>query len=331
MIPYTPPRPADHIPVVDLAGSVAGDGARKAAIAREIHQASRDTGFFYVANHGIDQSVTDRALDEARAFFDLPIDRKQAVGAANWPTTRGYEQIRARTLDAGSAPDLMESFFIGREQGPDHPYVQQGVRGYGANQWPAGRPGFRAAFEDYYDQAFTLGHHLMRLLALSLDLEEGYFDGIYDNASATLRLHRYPPQPDDAAANQLGAGAHTDYGSITILAQDDLGGLEVQNTAGEWLRADPIPGTFVVNNGDMVRRWTNDVYHSNMHRVRNEAGRDRHSMALFFNPDFFARVECVPSCRPATGAPLYAPCTAGEHIAEMIRLSFETTNQITDP
>lgn len=330
MIPYTPPKPADHIPVVDLAGSFAGNAARKAAIAREIHKASRDTGFFYVANHGIEPSVTERAFAEARAFFDLPIASKQAVSAANWPVARGYEQIQSRSLDSGSPPDLMESFYIGREQGPDHVYVQQGVSGYGANQWPPGRPGFRAAFEDYYGQAVGLSHHLMGLLALSLDLEESYFEAIYREVSATLRLHRYPPQPQDARANQLGAGAHTDYGSITILAQDDLGGLEVENAAGEWLRAEPIPGTFVVNNGDMVRRWTNDVYHSNMHRVRNESGRDRHSMALFFNPDYFARVECVPSCRPAAGAPLYAPCTAGEHIAEMIRLSFETTSAPTN-
>ena len=252
MIPYTPPKPADHIPVVDLAGSFAGNAARKAAIAREIHKASRDTGFFYVANHGIEPSVTERAFAEARAFFDLPIASKQAVSAANWPVARGYEQIQSRSLDSGSPPDLMESFYIGREQGPDHVYVQQGVSGYGANQWPPGRPGFRAAFEDYYGQAVGLGHHLMGLLALSLDLEESYFEAIYREVSATLRLHRYPPQPQDARANQLGAGAHTDYGSITILAQDDLGGLEVENAAGEWLRAEPIPGTFVVNNGDMV-------------------------------------------------------------------------------
>jgi isopenicillin N synthase-like dioxygenase len=309
--------------VIDLSGSFADNADVKAAVAHEIHKTSRDTGFFYVKNHGIDRSVVDRAFDQAKAFFQLPLNEKKVVDAANWPTWRGYEAVQKRALDAGSPPDLMESFFVGRDLPLDHHYVQKKVRGYGPNQWPKGQVEFRDALEAYYHQVVYLGHHLMKLLALSLELEESYFEEAYRNVSATLRLHHYPPQPVDAAPNQIGAGAHTDYGAITVLAQDDCGGLEVQNIAGDWLRADPVPGTFVVNLGDMIRRWTNDIYHSNMHRVRNESGRDRYSMALFFNPGYFARVECVPTCKPATGALHYAPCIAGEHVEEMIRRSFE--------
>jgi len=138
-----------------------------------------------------------------------------------------------------------------------------------------------------------------------------------------VRLLHYPPHPADAAFNQLGAGAHTDWGSITMLLQDDCGGLEVQHVSGEWIRATPIPGTLIVNLGDMVRRWTNDIYYSTMHRaLNNVSGVDRYSVASFFNPNYLYRVECVPTCRPEVGEPLYPPCTVGEHIKEMFEKTY---------
>lgn len=324
MIPYTPPGPAKHIPIIDLQDSFSGNRQRREAIAWEIHKAARDSGFFYVANHGIDQSLVDNAFDEARRFFEQPLDRKLDVSIENWPSLRGYDPMQAQTLDAGSPPDHKEAFYLGRDLGPDHPYVKQGIPNQGTNQWPEGLPGFREGIEAYYADKLDLGRHLMRLLALSLSLDEDFFDQAYVHPTATLRLHRYPPPPPNAAANSLGAGAHTDFGAITILAQDDCGGLEVENAAGEWLRADPIAGTFVVNLGDMIKRWTNDLYHSNMHRVLNgNSVRDRYSFALFFNPDHFTRVECLPSCRPDQGEPKYEPCTSGAYVAERLRQSYD--------
>jgi isopenicillin N synthase-like dioxygenase len=319
MIPYTPPKPAEYIPIVDLAASMQD-------AAWEIHKAARDTGFFYVKNHGIHPELVDNAFAAARRFFERPDDAKREVAMSNLPRgmMRGWDPMLAQVLDAGTPADLKESFYLGTEQGADHPYVKAGVRNAGRNVWPSQPAGFRGDAEAYFVPMCDLGRHLMRLIALSLSLEESYFDAAFREPAATLRMLRYPPQPATAAANQLGAGAHTDYGAITLLAQDDCGGLEVENAAGEWIRATPVPGTFVVNLGDMIKRWTNDLYHSNMHRVLNGggAGRDRYSMALFFNPDPFTRVECVPSCRPERGAPKYAPCTAGEHVTEMIRRSY---------
>lgn len=323
MIPYTPPGPAKHIPTIDLQDSISGNHECRAAVAWEIHKAARECGFFYVENHGIDQSLIDNAFTEAKRFFELPLDRKLEISVDKWPCLRGYDPMQAQTLDAGSPPDHKESFYLARDLGPDHPYVKKGVPNHGANQWPDRLSGFREGVEAYYVGMLDLGRHLMRMLALSLSLDEDYFDEAFRYPAATLRIHRYPPQPTDAAPNLLGAGAHTDFGAITLLAQDDCGGLEVENAAGDWLRADPIPGTFVVNLGDMVKRWTNDLFHSNMHRVLNSASdRDRYSMALFFNPDYFTQVECVPTCRPAVGEPNYEPCTAGEHVAERLRLSY---------
>ena len=325
MIPYTPPKPAEFIPVIDLAGTIEDRAARDRA-AWEIHKAARDTGFFYVANHGIDPALTTRAFAEARRFFELSVETKMRVSVKNWPGLRGYDPMLAQVLDAGSPSDLKESFYLARDLGPEHPHVKAKLPNHGPNQWPDFLPGFREGIEAYYAPMLDLGRHVMRLIALSLSVDEGYFDAAFREPAATLRLLRYPPQPADAAANQLGAGAHTDYGAITLLAQDDCGGLEVENAAGEWIRAEPLSGTFVVNLGDMIRRWTNDLYHSNMHRVLNGApDRDRYSMALFFNPDFHTRVECVPTCLPEGGTAKYATCTAGEHVAEMIRRSYAAT------
>jgi isopenicillin N synthase-like dioxygenase len=212
---------------------------------------------------------------------------------------------------------------MGRNLGPDHPYVKSKVPQHGQNQWPDDLPGFAENLETYFSRMLGLGRHLMSLLALSLSLKEDYFDYAVRQPAALLRLIHYPPHPADAAIGQFGAGAHTDFGGITILAQDDCGGLEVENAAGEWIEANPIPGTFVINLGDMMKRWTNEVYHSAPHRVLNNiSGRDRYSIPLFFTPDYLARVECVPTCVPATGKPKYAPCTAGEHIAERFRKSY---------
>jgi isopenicillin N synthase-like dioxygenase len=221
----------------------------------------------------------------------------------------GYEPMRQQTLDLGSPPDLKEGFQFNFEGEATSATT---------DQWPLTLPGFREQMLAYQERTVALGRHVMRMLALSLDLDEAYFDPALQGFTCTLRILHYPPHTPDAALNQLGAGAHTDWGSITMLLQDDCGGLEVQHTSGEWIRATPVPGTLVINLGDMIRRWTNDVYRSTMHRVFNaSSGRDRYSVASFFNVNHAWRVECLPTCRPETGDPLYPPCTVGEHIREM--------------
>jgi isopenicillin N synthase-like dioxygenase len=275
----------DSIPVIDLEPSFTGGMEGEARVAWEIHKAARECGFFYVKNHGVPQAVVDGAFAAMRSFFEKPLDYKLSVLRDNWPVPRGYEPLFYQQLDAGTPRDVKESFYVARELGPDHPDVKAKLPNHGPNQWPPNLPGFRDRVEAYYHPMLDLGRHLMRMLAVSLSMERDFFDAAYIEPAGTLRLLRYPPHPEDALPNQLGSGAHTDFGSITLLAQDDCGGLEVENAAGEWLRADPIPGTFVINLGDMIQRWTNDLYHSNMHRVlNNRSGRDRYSMALFFNP-----------------------------------------------
>ncbi len=302
--------------MIDLTDSFSADIERRRAVAWQTHKACRDTGFFYVANHGIPTALFEGQLEWAKRFFALPIEAKSALSMTDTNRLCGYEPLRMQTLDHGSPPDLKEGFQFRREGDVED------TRG-GTNQWPATLQDFRPAMLAYQERIVTLGRHLMRVIALSLDLAEDYFDPALVGLSCSVRLLHYPPHPADAAINQLGAGAHTDWGSITMLLQDDCGGLEIQNNAGDWIRATPIPGTLVVNLGDMMRRWTNDIYQSTLHRVFNAApGRDRYSVASFFNVNREHRVECLPTCRPETGAPNYPPCTVGEHTKEMFERTY---------
>jgi isopenicillin N synthase-like dioxygenase len=305
MIVYSEPKAASHIPVIDLGPSFSGDDATRERIAAEIGAASRDTGFFYIANHGIEQSRIDRAFAEANRFFDHPDAWKSRL--RKQPGTNGYEPLETQRLDNASPGDLKESFN----------FSTPGIAGrpdFSTNRWPDDLPGFQEGLEAYYHPMLDLALHVSRLIAISLRLPWNYFDPGLRTPSAPLRLLRYPPQPADAQFNQLGAGAHTDWGWITLLAQDNCGGLEIETAQGDWIRAEPIPGTFVVNLGDLVPRWTNDRYHSSLHRVmNNRSGRNRHSMVLFYSPAYDTHVECLPTCLEPGEKPKYPPITAGDH------------------
>jgi isopenicillin N synthase-like dioxygenase len=320
MIVYSPPSVAKNIPVVDLSG---GDAAS------QIHKACREIGFFYVKNHGVPQALIDAQFDCARRFYALPTEKKLAIHMKKSAATAGYEPIGGQILDSQDAsapkapPDLKESFYCAMELPDDHPWATKKIRGFGHNQWPEGLPGFREQTLAYQAAMRDLGNRVLAELALSLELPRDYFVAFYDMPGTTLRLLRYPPHPQAALANQLGAGAHTDWGGVTLLAQDELGGLEVRNVNDEWIQATPVPGTFVVNLGDLMQRWTNGLYRSNMHRVKNNsASRDRYSIAFFYSPRPDSRIECLPTCTDPEHPPKFAPCTAAEHTYEMFRRSY---------
>jgi len=321
MILYQPPKDAEVIPLIDIAGLYSEDLAARKAVATEIHKAARYTGFFYIAGHRVPQALMEQQLEWTRRVFALPDADKQAARLALSPCRRGWEGLATQVLDEGTPPDYKESYYVGRDLGPDHPYVRARLANHGPNQWPAALPELATATMAYFDAVSAVDHLLMRGLALSLELPEDYFEAMMQEPMPILRMIHYPPQPERAQENQLGAGAHTDWGAMTLLLQDQVGGLEVQGSDGQWVRATPIPGTFVVNLGDLIARWTNGLYHSNMHRVRNGGGHDRYSIAYFGNPDPNARVECLPTCMSADNPPRFAPCTAGQHIEEMYRLT----------
>jgi len=312
------------IPVIDLTGALVPGGPRSAEVARAFRAAAMASGFFYVRHHGIDAALVARQFDIARRLMALPAARREQLSIKNSPIMRGFESLGAQTLDAAMNPDLKESFYCGMDWPADHPYVKAGYQTYGPSQWPEELPEVRAACEAYIDAMNGLSLRLMQLMALSLGLPEDYFDAACKDPMVTLRMVRYPPHPEGADERTFGAGAHTDWGAVTILAQDAHGGLEVQMPDGSWVAATPMEGTFVVNLGDMIPRWTNGLYHSNPHRVRNtfSGGAARYSIPFFYEPEYLARIVPVPGTVAEGEAPRYRPCTAGEHLEEMYRATY---------
>ncbi|MGG7566020.1 isopenicillin N synthase family dioxygenase [Rhodovulum sp. DZ06] len=312
---------AAALPVIDVSALSSSDPAARAATGAALRAACLDKGFFYCAGHGIPQGLVDAAFAETRAFFDRPEAEKLAVDKALSPCNRGYERLGGQTLEAGAGPDRKEGFYIGLELPEDDPRVAAGRFNRGPNLWPRDQPGFRPVMRAYFAAMQDLGERLMRGIALSLDLPEDHFDAFCRDPLATLRLLHYPPAT--GAAGERGAGAHTDFGGLTLLLQDDNGGLQVfDNKTDSWIAAAPIPGTFVINLGDMIARWTNDRYRSTLHRVVNSSGKERYSIPFFYvgNPD--VEVTALPGCLAPGEAPKYPPTTVEGHIQEMYRRTY---------
>jgi isopenicillin N synthase-like dioxygenase len=308
---------APTLPIVDVSALLSPDPDTRAGVGRAIRAACLDKGFMYVTGHGIDEALRAAVLDQARAFFALPEADKMAVHMKLSPCNRGYEPIRGQTLEAGAPPDLKESFYSGEDLSLDDPRVVAGKFNHGPNQWPAGHPAFRATLEAYYDAMGGLAARLMTGLALSLDLPEDHFAGFCRNPMSNLRLIHYPPQPANPLPGEKGCGAHTDWGALTLLMQDDVGGLQVWDEEAGWVDAPPVPGTYIVNLGDMIARWTNDRYRSTLHRVVNLSGKERYSVPFFFSGSPDEPVVCLPGCLSDGEAPRYVPTTAEGHLREM--------------
>ena len=281
------------LPLIDVAPLVAGTAGRD-AVAAQIGAACRAHGFFYVTGHGVDAALVQRLEDLSHQFFDLPEETKMqwrmALGGRAW---RGFFPLGGE-LTSGR-PDWKEGLYLGTELPATHPLVQAKTPVHGPNLFPD-VPGFREIILDYMAAVTQLGHRLMEGIALSLGLQASYFAERYTADPLILfRLFNYPAQPVPEGLDvQWGVGEHTDYGLLTILHQDNVGGLAVHTTPGGWIDAPPIAGAFVCNIGDMLDRMTGGLYKSTPHRVkRNTSGRHRLSFPLFFDPNFEARVQRI--------------------------------------
>ncbi|MCX8102483.1 MAG: isopenicillin N synthase family oxygenase [Geminicoccaceae bacterium] len=305
------------IPVIDL-DRLEREGGLEAAAAA-IGAACREIGFFYLVGHGIEEAARERVFAAARAFFALPPDAKEAVSIARSPHNRGYVGLAVEALDPRRGGDRKEAFNIGLELAPDDPELAAGIPFRGLNQWPD-LPGFRETLLAWFDACWALGRRLHRAIARDLGLAPDFFEPVLDRPMATLRLLHYPPA-DPSAPEAPGAGEHTDYGNLTLLATEAVGGLEVRRRDGAWIAAPFVPGAFVCNIGDCLERWTNGVYRSTPHRVASPRGRDRYSIAFSLDPNPDALVACLPSCtgpgRPARFPPI--------HAADHLRARLEAT------
>jgi isopenicillin N synthase-like dioxygenase len=286
----------DALPVIDMSALIAPNtSAAREAVVHELDAAARLHGFFYAVNHGIDAVLIHRLVSHARAFFSQPEAAKMQIpmsaGGRAW---RGYFPLGGELTS--NRPDWKEGLYLGSELGPEHARVRAGTILHGANLWPL-IDGFRDTVLAYIDALTRLGHALMSGFALALGLRERWFEehGGTADPLILLRLFNYPSRPVPAGTPaQWGVGEHTDYGLLTMLWQDDVGGLQVRTDYG-WIDAPPLPGSFVCNIGDMLDRMTGGRYRSLPHRVAiNASGRDRLSIPLFFDPDFAWRIAPVP-------------------------------------
>jgi isopenicillin N synthase-like dioxygenase len=312
-------RDTHQIPVIDVSG-LRGCAAERRAVAKELREACTDTGFFYIKGHGTSPALTEQVIRQSRDFFALPMEQKLALTTANSRCRHGYEPLKAQTLEPGAPPDLKEGFLAGEDLTANHPTVLNDPVNLGPNQWPPQLPQFRAIMISYVAEMKALTKTLMHGLALSLDLDEDYFDDFCRDPILTLRLLHYPPQPPNPAPNEKGCGAHTDWGGITALLQDEAGGLQVRHADGSWILALPMAGTFVVNIGDLFARWTNNLYRSTVHRVINASGRDRYSVPFFLDGRSDHLVSCIPTCIGERRQ--FPDTTVRGHLEEMVRRTY---------
>lgn len=301
------------LPLIDIAPLYGTDSAAWRDVATQIDTACRDWGFFYITGHGIPPERIDALLAAAKAFFALPEAEKLKIDITRTAHHRGYGAIATEQLDPTQPSDLKETFDMGFHMAADHPEVLAGKPLRGPNRHPD-LPGWAALMEQHYADMQALAQTLLRVIALALGIERDFFDARFAEPISVFRMIHYPPRHTARSADQPGAGAHTDYGCVTLLYQDDAGGLQVRNVHGEWIDAPPIPGSFVVNIGDMMARWSNDRYTSTPHRVISPLGVHRYSMPFFAEPHPDTEISCLPNCSSADNPPKYPPVTSAEYL-----------------
>lgn len=310
----------EDIPVIDVAGLASDDPAAIARVGAAMREAAERIGFFYVRNHGVAPDLVARAFAASRRFFALPEAEKRKVEID--ARHRGFLAVGQAKMYAGAKIDLKESYLWGLELGADDPDVRAGKPLMGPNNWPAAMPELQHDFYAYYLAILDCGQRLLKGLASSLGRPPGFFAEKFAKPLARGSAIYYPPQPPDLGERQFGVAPHTDYGGLTLLAQDATGGLQVLGKSGEWVTAHPIEGTLVINIGDLMARWTNNRFSSNPHRVVNTSGRERYSIAVFYDPHFDTVVDPRDLLDDKAQAK-YPPITCGDYILDRFGKAFK--------
>ncbi len=311
---------SDRIPVIDVADYLAGRPDADQDLAQAITRTCLDTGFLVISGHGVPQAIIDRAFAAAAEFFALDEASKLAlkIGAENIGyLPYGGQTVRTSTVHRNTKPNYSESFYITT---PD-PNPALGESEHDRNKWPPAMAEFKAAQIAYFQTMRALAHRLLPAFALALDLPADYFEPDFVGPSSTVRLIEYAPQLHDEA-DLFGFAPHTDGSFITLLPQSKFPGLEVRTASGEWIRPPNVPGTLVVNTGEMLALYSNDRFVPTPHRVINRSPNTRHAMPFFYGPNRKRVISCVPTCVSADNPPRYKPTTSAERSAIKDRTNF---------
>jgi isopenicillin N synthase-like dioxygenase len=313
------------IPVIDYGPYFAGVPGALESVAADIADACENVGFFYALNHGVSDHTIERAFAASRRFYALPLEQKLALGLDD--NNIGYLPINASVQGASAVhkatrPNQNESFFVTHDRAADHPDVIAGKRLRGRNRWPPGLPGLRADVMAYFAALSAMCDRMLPAFAVALGLPPHYFAPYFANeAHANLRLLHYPPQ-DTVEDNSFGQAPHTDNSFMTALACTKVPGLAVRLPSGEWFAPPILPGTFLINLGNIMRRWSNDRFLSTPHGVINESGTDRYSIAYFYSPNPDAVIECVPTCTGVDNPSRYPPAIYRDLVLEFYRANY---------
>lgn len=322
------PRDADaalsQLAIIDLGPCLKGEAGALERLAAEIRHACETIGFFYIANHGVPEDIIGEAFAQSRRFHALPLDEKQKLPLDAHNV--GYLAMNASvqkhsTVHKATRPNQNESFFITHDRGPDHPDVIAGTPLRGGNYWPDDLPGFREGVMAYFSAMNDLGQKLVPAFAVALGMPADWLDEDFANENnAKLRMLHYPPT--EIEDNDFGTGPHTDNSFMTILARDETPGLAIRLPSGEWLAPPVLPGTFLVNIGNMLRRMSNDRFLSTPHGVIVEGATDRYSLAYFHSPNVTRSIAVAPSCTDADHPAKYPPTEYAELIREFYNANY---------
>ena len=323
--PDPPPAPmiAGAIPLIDVAGHLAGDADASQRAAAQLRWAFANVGFYYLAGHGVPQSLIDRTYEAAVRFHAQPLAKKLALKVNEHNI--GYLPIADAASPQAAAqdrkPSQNEAYFLRRERTPDDPAVIANRRFHGLNRWPDHLPGFRETTLEYMRTLEALCRRLVPLYALALDLPADFFDACFAVPHMILRMSRYPiiDGEDKTVASLV---PHTDSGFMTLLPPNPVAGLSILLPSGRWIDAPGIAGAYIVNGGDILHRWTNERFLSTPHRVRNISGQARYAIPFFCDPDHDTVIECLPSCCPDGNPAKYPSIRFGDYALWFARKSY---------
>ncbi len=313
---------AKSIPIIDLSPLWDDSDRGLQIVAKRVFEVYSDIGFGYIINHNIPENIISNGFKAAKTFHSLPLENKMRIKQNNY--FRGYvpinsSQLKISTEGKATKPNQLDAFVMAFEVDKNHRDYKDGLYLAGDNQWLYGNPDFKEKMEAYRDHLLKLAHKLVAVFSIALGMPKDSLNEYFKEPTYFLRLQHYPAQPKVIPGDLFGIAPHTDYGFFTIIAQNSIPGLEVRSQDNDWIDVPCIENSFVLNIGDMMKRWSNDIFTSTPHRVVNKSGEERFSIPFFFEPNMHANIDVLPSCITEKQPSKHASVMYGDYLMERIK------------